>query len=252
MINTLITWVCGHFVVASSEPCLSTKDIIDSATEDFWFLSQNADSDLSNIATEHHVACQQNCPKCQEPVSVSFWRNRAIESINTLRYLRSGSKQMYLETGAKYWALDFSQKAKFAHDARCAPAHNQYWITKTPRHQDPLFQPIDDILRLCNQAEAILKTSKTHWEVKQALVHINNARALVGRMIGPLGDLLDGVELMATAKSRSAENKWRHDDGLPSREAMTSIPKAMAWFQRMEDWRDDAMATTTRILSANS
>ena len=30
MTNTLITWACGHFVVGSSETCMSTKDTIDS------------------------------------------------------------------------------------------------------------------------------------------------------------------------------------------------------------------------------
>ena len=251
MANTLITWACGHFCCGTSKACMSKKDIIDSATEDFWFLSQTADNDLANIATENHVACQKDCPKCQEPVSVSFWRNRAVEAINTLRYLQAGSKQMYLDTGAKYWALDFSQKAKFASDSTCAPAHHQFWISKTLRRDDPLFTPIDDILVLCDRAESILKTSQSHWEVKQAFVHINTARAHVGRMIGPLGALLDGIELMADAKSRSTENKTT-DDGLPSREAMVSIPKAMAWFQRMEDWRDDAMQTTHNVLTACS
>jgi hypothetical protein len=228
---------------------MSNEDIIDSATEDFWYLATNADSDLANIATDHHVACQKNCPKCQEPVGVSIWRDRAIQDINTLRYLQAGGKQMYLETGAKYWALDFSQKAKYAHHAKCAPAHEQFWISKALRCDDPLFIPIDAILHLCDQAEAILKTSKTHWEVKQAYVHINTARAHVGRMIGPCGDLLDGVELMAKARSKSTETKYRHD-GLPSRETIVSIPKAMNWFQRMEDWRDEAMAITTEFLTA--
>ena len=113
-----------------------------------------------------------------------------------------------------------------------------------------MFAPIDEILRLCDQADAILKTSRTHWEVKQAFVHINNARAHVGSIIGPLGSLLDGVELMATARSRSSENKVS-DEGLPSRETMVSIPKAMNWFCRMEDWEDDAMDVTREKLSAS-
>jgi hypothetical protein len=68
-------------------------------------------------------------------------------------------------------------------------------------------------------------------------------------MIGPLGDLLDGVELIASARSKSRDNKMRHDD-LPSREAMVSIPKAMAWFERMEDWRDKAMEITRDVFGA--
>jgi hypothetical protein len=229
---------------------MSDKDIIDSATEDYWYLAAtNCDDDLANVDTTHHVVCQQNCPKDQEPVGVSIWRNRAIQDINTLRYLHAGSKQMYLETGARYFALDFSQKARYAHHPQCAPAHEQFWISNTLRSDDPLFAPLDNILRLCDQAEAILKTSKTHWEVKQAFVHINTARANVGRMIGPLGDLLDGIELMAKARSKSRDNKIRHDD-LPSREAMVSIPKAMAWFERMEDWRDKAMEITREVFGA--
>jgi hypothetical protein len=249
MRNTLITWACGHFCSASAEACMSQKDIIDSATEDFWFLSQSADSDLNNSATEDHVACQTNCPKCQEPVSVSFWRNRAVEAIYTLRWLHCGSQQMYLETGAKYLALDFSQKAKYADHPKCAPAHQQFWISKTPRSEDPLFTRIDDILVLCERAEAILKTSMSHWEVKQAFVHINTARAHVGRIIGPFDDLLDGVELMAKVRSRKTENKFC-SDGLPSRELMVTVPKAMDWFDRMEDWRDDAMQMMRDVLCA--
>lgn len=228
---------------------MSDKDNIDSATEDFWYLATNCDNDLANEIIKEHVICQKNCPKCQEPVGVSIWRNRAIQDINTLRYLHAGSKEMYLETGARYFALDFSQKAKYAHHPQCAPAHEQFWISSTLRSNDPLLVPLDDILRLCDQAEAILKTSKTDWEVKQAFVHINTARANVGSMIGPLGDLLDGVELMAKARSRSRDNKIRHDD-LPSREAMVSIPKAMAWFERMDDWRDEAMETTRNVFGA--
>ena len=229
---------------------MSKKDIIQSATDDYWFLSQTAEDDLANVATDRHVSSQKNCPRCQEPVGVSFWRTRAKEGVSKLRLLQAGSKQMYLETGAQYWALDFSQKAKYAHEATCALAHEQFWISTTPRSEDPLFAPIDEILRLCDQADAILKTSKTHWEVKQAFVQINNARAHVGSIIGPLGSLLDGVELMATAKSRSSENKVS-DEGLPSRETMVCITKAMSWFRRMEDWEDDAMDVTREKLSAS-
>jgi hypothetical protein len=112
-----------------------------------------------------------------------------------------------------------------------------------------LFAPIDEILRLCDQADAILKTSKTHWEVKQAFVHINTARAHVGRIIGPFDELLDGVEMMAKVKSRKKESKYC-SDGLPSRELMVTVPKAMDWFDRMEDWRDDAMQAVRDNLSA--
>jgi hypothetical protein len=106
------------------------------------------------------------------------------------------------------------------------------------------------MLRLCDQADSILKTSKTHWEVKQAFVHVDNARALVGQIITPLGGLLDGVELTSAAQSKSRENKAR-EDGLPSREALVSIPKAMSWFNRLEDWGDDAMDVTREVLGAH-
>jgi hypothetical protein len=32
-------------------------------------------------------------------------------------------KRIYLENGALYVTLDFSQKARYAHDDRCAVAH---------------------------------------------------------------------------------------------------------------------------------
>jgi hypothetical protein len=142
MTNTLITWACGHFcIVASTTACMSDKDIIERATEDFWYLATNCDNHLANVDTTHHLVCQKNCGKCQEPVGASVWRNRAIQGINTLRYLHGGSKQMYLETGARYLALDFSQKARYAHHAKCAPAHEQFWISNTLRSDDPCLAP---------------------------------------------------------------------------------------------------------------
>lgn len=223
--------------------------MIEIATDDYWFLADTADDDLANVATDRHIASWERCPKCQEPTSVSFWRVRANEGVSVLRYLYSGMKQMYLGIGAQYYELDFSQKARFAHDERCAAAHEQFWISKTPRSQDPFFAPIENILFLSSEAESILITSKTHADIKKAFVHINNARAEVGRLIDPLGDLMSGVELMFEAKSRRRENAV-DSDGLMSREAMVSIPKALSWFARMEDWSDDAIEATREALSA--
>lgn len=248
MTNTLITWACGHFCIRQSTSYESGKQVMEGATDDFWFLVDTADEDLSNVATDRHISSRKHCPKCQEPTGVGLWRLRAIESICVLRHLNDGSKLMYLETGAQYWKLDFSQKAKYTHHPECAPAHDQFWVSKTPRHQDPFFAPMEGVRRLCDQADPLVKAGKTHEDVKQAFVHINNARALIGSIIAPLGDLLSGIELMSEAKSRHKENAVGHD-GLMSREAMVSIPKAMSWLHRMEDWEDEAMAATQEALS---
>jgi hypothetical protein len=136
MTNTLITWACGHFCAGQSTLCMSRKDIIEAATNDYWFLLDTAEEDLANIATDRHVPSSKTCPNCQEPVGVSIWRTRANEAVRVLRHLHAGSKQMYLETGAQYWGLDFSQKAKHANDPRCAAAHEQFWISKTRRLED--------------------------------------------------------------------------------------------------------------------
>jgi hypothetical protein len=197
------------------------------------------------MATDQHIASCKNCPKCQEPVSVSFWRARANEAIRDLRdNIYAGMKRNYLENGALYVTLDFSQKAKYAHDDRCAVAHQQFWISKTPRHQDPYFAPMENILYLCDQADLILKDSKTHADVKEAFVHVNNARAEVGRLIAPLDDLMSGVRLISEVGSRYKDFEYDTETELMSRESMISGLKGPSWFNRMEDWRDEAIAAT--------
>lgn len=242
---TLITWACGHFCTKRTPAYASEKSFLAAVAEDFWFLVDSADEDLANVATERHLACNEDCPKCQEPVSVKYWQVRAQSGIDNLNILRSGMKEIYLGLGGKYYQLDFSQKAKFAHDDSCTLAHQQFWISKVARSKDVFFTPIEQILRLCNEADLALQSSKTHADVRKAFVHINNARAEVGRIINPLDELMSGVELMGEAESRERDNLGCQD-GLMSREAMVSIAKASNWFARMEDWRDAAMEATVQ------
>jgi hypothetical protein len=84
MTTTLTTWACGHFCIRHSTSYQSEKTALQAACDDFWFLADTADEDLSDMATDQHIASGENCPKCQEPVSVSFWRTRANEAV---RYL---------------------------------------------------------------------------------------------------------------------------------------------------------------------
>jgi hypothetical protein len=245
MTTTLITWARGHFCIRHSTSYQSKKTTLQAACDDFWFLSDTADEDLSDMATDQHIASGENCPKFQEPVSVSFWRVRANEAISDLRdTIYAGIKRIYLETGARYVTLDFSQKARYAHDDRCALAHQQFWISKTPRHQDPFFAPLENILSLCDQADLILKDSKTHADVKKAFVHVNSARAEVGRLIAPLDDLMSGVRLISEVASRYKDFDYNKKTELMSRESMVSSLKGPSWFNRMEDWRDEAIAAT--------
>lgn len=170
---TLITWACGHFCTKWTPAYASDKSFLAAVAQDFWFLADSADEDLANVATECHLACDDNCPKCQEPVSVSFGQVRAQSGIDNLNILHSGMKEIYLGLGAKYYQLDFSQKAKFAHDGRCALAHKQFWISKVVRSKDDFFVPMMKIARLGEEADRATQSSKTHADVKKAFVHIN-------------------------------------------------------------------------------
>lgn len=214
--------------------------------DDFWFFERTAADDLANVPTNRHVESTELCLRCQEPMSLSVWKARAQKDIDEMRHLRAGSKTMYLETAAKYYQLDFSQKARYSNDERCALTHEQFWISKTPRSEDPFFAPIDSILQLCGQAQQALNTSKTPEDVKEAFGHINKARAELGSIIAPLDLLLTGVELMFEAKSKHRDNSF-DSNGLASVEGRISIPKALDYFARMEDWGDEAMETVVRL-----
>lgn len=221
----------------------SDESLLATAIEDYWFLADSANDDLANVATDRHLTCNDHCPKCQDPTSVTFCKFRAQCDISTLRNFRTGAKDMYLDLGARYHQLDFSQKAKFAHDDRCALAHQQFWISQITRSSDPFFAPMENVKRLCKEAGKLIRDSKTHADIKGAFALINEARADAGRTIKLSEELMSGVELMVGAKSKHRENKILHD-GLLSREAMISLPKAMQWFERREDWQEKAMEAT--------
>lgn len=249
MASTLITWSCGHFCVRHSTGSGSPSALIEAATEDFWFLAKTANDDLANISTTRHITSSGYCPKCQEPVGAGMWKLRAHEGIEQLLYLYDSCKMMYLEAAAKYCMLDFSQKARYANDARCSAAHEQFWISTTPRHLDPLFAPMENIVALCDEANTILLDSKTRADVICAFKHINKARALVGRLMDPLDGILTGVELISAAKNKRSETNTGGEDELLSREAMVSAPKTLNFFARMEDWEEDAVDAVREALA---
>jgi hypothetical protein len=248
--STLITWSCGHFVQQKSPTYRTEKEFLEAVTEDYWILCESADKDLANKATEHHIACLDYCPKCQEPTSVGVWYFRALDGIEVLRNLHEGCKACYLEVGANYHHLDFSQKARYAYDKRCATTHGQFWISSVPRTLDFFFQPITNISRLCDEAQHVLDTSidESHEDIIAAFVPINKARAELGTIITSLNELLFAVHLMEGAPgNQKGEQHWH--SGFPSREAMICIPKALAWLDRMDDWQEEAMLTLRKVLT---
>jgi hypothetical protein len=248
---TLITWSCGHFVQQKSPAYRTEAQFLDAVTEDYWFLCESAEKDLANKATENHIASPDTCPKCQEqPTRVAVWHYRAVEDIEVLRNLHEGCKARYLEIGANYHHLDFSQKARYAYDKRCATTHAQFWVSTVPRSTDPFFIPISNISRLCDEAQHMLNTSsnETHEDIKAAFVPTNKARAELGHIITSLNELLFAVHLMEGAPAnQKGEVRWH--SGFPSREAMICIPKAIAWMERMEDWQGEALDTLRKVLS---
>jgi hypothetical protein len=123
----LITWSCGHFVQQKSPTYRTEAESLAAVTEDYWLLCQSADHDLANVATEHHLASSDTCPKCQqEPTNANLWHRRVIRDIVELRSLHDGCRACYVEIGANYHHLDFSQKARFAYNDMCATAHDQF------------------------------------------------------------------------------------------------------------------------------
>jgi hypothetical protein len=253
MTTTLFTWVCGHFCFAEFPSYQPEKALLQAVRENFWFLADRAHEDLSEVVNNHHFASCENCPKCQEPVSVSFWRVRADEGIRDLRNIHACMKRMYLAYGGQHATLDFSQKARYAHDDRCAAVHEQFWISKTPRHQDQWFAPMEEILYLCDQADLLLKDSKTHADVKAVFVHVNNARAKVGSLVAPLEDLQSGVRSISEVGSRDIDiEQGKKRTKLKDRENMLSGFKELSWFNRMEDWRDEAVDAKYRAQADKS
>lgn len=243
----LITWACGHFVMKPSPIGRSSDALIVSAIKGFWFLRENAEEDFANAPTNRYITSKANCPSCQEPVGVDFWRARAQHDIDLLFYYHECFKNMYLETAVKYHMLDFSQKVHFANDGRCASAHEQFWISKTPRTQDPFFFSAMDVVLLCYYAQQIMDTAYTTEDVKKAFVHLNKARAELSSMVMPLDDLQSAVELMSTAQNKDRDGEVDRN-GIKSRELVISLRKGMDFCGRMGDWRDQAMNTSSRML----
>jgi hypothetical protein len=247
---TLITWSCGHFVQQKTPTYRTEEEFLAAVTEDYWILCEHAEHDLANVATEHHIAFPDFCPKCeQEPANANLWLGRAVKDIVELRALHEGCRACYVEIGANYHNLDFSQKARFAYNDKCAAAHDQFWISRVPRRLDPFFAPVTNISRLCDEAQHLLDISDydSQEDVSAAFVLVNKARAELGAIITSLNNIIYGVHLMPEVPDRGKGDCGWHS-GLFSRESMVCIPKAMAWLQRMDDWHDDAANALRKLL----
>jgi hypothetical protein len=247
---TLITWSCGHFVQQKTPTYRTEEEFLEAVTEDYWILCRSADHDLANVATEHHLASPDFCPQCKQEVpNAHFWHQRATNDIAILRNLHEGCRACYVETGANYHHLDFSQKTRFAYNYKCATAHDQFWISRVPRRLDPFFAPVTNISHLCDEAQHILNTSDpdSQEDVRAAFDPINKARAELGAIITSLNDVVFAVQLMSEAPDKGKGDSGWHS-GMLSRESMICIPKAMAWLERMDDWQEDAVIAFRKLL----
>ena len=249
MAVTLITWSCGHFVQQKSPKYRTEAQFLAVVTEDYWTLREFADHDLANVATEHHIASPDTCPKCQqEPTTVALSTQRAMGDIAILRNLHDGCGACYVEHGAKYHRLDFSQKVPFTYDERCAAAHDQFWISRGPRFFDPFFFPMTNISLLCDEAQHLLETSdnSSYADVQAAFVLINKARSKIGHLINSLNEVKYAMHLMSEAPDRRKNKAMWHD--MQSRESMICTTKLLAWFERMDDWQKDAVSAYVKLL----
>lgn len=156
--HNLITFACGHFVLLpSSSPDLLSPALRSSAIEDLWYLSDSAETDLGQTATDRHVKSSEPCTNCADTVEYpSMQRMRALKDVRMLRRLYTECKLNYLTSAGRYQLLDFSQKVKFVRDERCALAHTQAWIERRVRSEDPFFASFDDFLILIDEAQALL------------------------------------------------------------------------------------------------
>lgn len=154
-----------------------------------------------------------------------------------LRRLYTECKLNYLTQAGRYQLLDFSQKVAFVWDARCALAHEQFWIERRVRSEDPLFACFNDFLQLIDEAKALLLPEDA--DLPQVWAKINEARAAVGKVIGAVDELARAVDLMAQAPSKDRDSA-EDENELRSREFMANDLRAEAFWMRMEDWVADA------------
>lgn len=237
----LCTWTCGHFVILQAAACLPTSALQHDAVEGFWFLSDSAEDELANTAAERHVAFEDSCPNCADTEEYpSLQRLRALKDVRTLRSLYNTCKSDYLTSAGRYHFLDFSQKAKYAEDSRCKSAHEQFWISSTPRREDPFFGPFTTLANLIDEAQtSLLATSSETEDLATIFGTINEARAALGRALKTLHELTEAVDLMSQAPNKetySAEDA----NGLRSREHMANNLRTEAFWMRMEEWVAEA------------
>lgn len=102
-------------------------------------------------------------------------------------------------------------------------------------------------LDLCNKARSLFEATKTEEAIKEAFEAINEARARVVKMVMPLDNLVTAIELMATApikfRNSTLDRPW-----MMSSEYMISVPKAISFWQRLEDWQDEAKEIFVRMM----
>ena len=235
--HRLVTWKCGHFVIEPNSPAgTGTLEVsLESRINE-----DHAWKMLEDYATDQHLALPCKCPSkdCQGSETIEATITRAKADLADLKLMVFGGKKWYAELGTRYYKADFSQKSCCAFMPECALAHTQFCFSSTPAKDDQLISMLLKQQSLLFQTESLLHDRSTIAMVKLAFVKMNSVKAIIGKLITPMDELSEALDIIECAPLRKRTPKWVGDsDELPSRAAMLESQAWNRWNSRLgADW----------------
>ncbi|OQN98583.1 hypothetical protein B0A48_15846 [Cryoendolithus antarcticus] len=145
----------------------------------------------------------ERCPDCIAALpKFDPYKQRAQDSINLLDNAHEDCKTTYLRQAARYLSHDYSMKAATTDFPGSDIAHQQFWLSATPRRVDTFFAPLMRLYRLTGDAQIRLNIAKTVDDVESAFADVSEARVELAKFNISLAELRDAVKLVGEMRNK--------------------------------------------------
>ncbi|KAK6440187.1 hypothetical protein LTR95_003586 [Oleoguttula sp. CCFEE 5521] len=255
MASTLVNWSCGHFIFFEPTQVFRDDQVCRHLTN-VWpiyrYISRTADAHLATGTPSRRITLAERCPDCIAALpTFDPYKQRAQDSINLLDNTHEDCKTTYLQQAAQYLAHDYSMKAATTDFPESDIAHQQFWLSTTPRRVDPFFAPLMRLYRLTGDAQIRLNIAKTVDDVESAFADVSEARIELAKFNTLLEALQEAVRLVGEMRDKKRDSQLYQKE-LPSEEKKATSKHFDAFAVRMGDWSPSQSTSPKAMPPRNS
>lgn len=181
----LVTYRCLHFKIVA---------------EHDLYLDENDDTSIEGLSSkptnsQRHSKFRCGSPQC-ENVTQEEWLSRIKESVAQCKQYFSTSTELYFDAAHRYHNTAIAVRATTLDRSLCRVAHQQYGIESRKWDDDPFFEDWQDALETICSIEQELSCNVDEASLADAVTAINLVRAIISRVEGQLGKVIDGASFV--------------------------------------------------------